>query len=371
MPWLPERLTDEPGVLWRSSLTSPGLGGIAATREYVIVSDRELNDTTDVFRCLDAESGTELWTVRYLALGGFDYGNSSRATPLIHDGRVYLFGADGDLTCAGLSDGEVAWRMNVRDEFDVTDPLPWGFCGSPLIVGERLILNPGGDEGSVVALDPASGDIVWASEGRPPSYGSLIEAEVGGTRQIIGHDAVSLGGWDPESGRRLWTLVPAYPKDFNVPTPVVTGGRVIVSTENNGTRLHGFGDDGRIEEPPAMRFDALAPDTHTPVVIGNRLIGSDGVLYCLDLDDDFRTIWRGRDEVYSRHVCLIASNERLLAWTETGELLLIDPTADEYRLLSRQTVFAGEGGLMAHPAIVGRTIYLRGTNEIVAVSLEE
>jgi hypothetical protein len=51
-------------------------------------------------------------------------------------------------------------------------------------------------------------------------------------------------------------------------------------------------------------------------------------------------------------------------------LLLIDATADEYRLLGRQTVFPGEGGLMAHPAVVGQTIYLRGTSEIVAVSLE-
>lgn len=356
-------------MLWRAPLSSPGLGGIAATLQHVIVSDRELNDSTDVFRCLDAATGDEIWTVRYLALGGFDYGNSSRATPLIDEERAYLFGADGDLTCVGLSDGEVVWRMNVRDEFDVTDPLPWGFCGSPLMVGGRLIVNPGGNEGSIVALDPATGDVLWSTQGEPPSYGSLIEAEIGGVRQIIGHDAVSLGGWDPESGRRLWTLVPTYPKDFNVPTPNITGGRVIVATENNGTRLHRFGADGRIEEQPAARFDDLAPDTHTPVIVGNRLFGSDGVLYCLDLANDLQPIWRGRDESYSRHVCLIASDDRLLAWTETGDLLLIDATADEYRLLGRQTVFPDEGGLMAHPAVVGQTIYVRGGREVVSLSL--
>jgi outer membrane protein assembly factor BamB len=92
----------------------------------VIVSDRELNDTTDVFRCFDAETGRDVWTVRYIAPGKLDYGNSPRATPLIHEGRVFLYGAMGHLTCAELASGRVVWRIDVRDDFDVAESLPWG-----------------------------------------------------------------------------------------------------------------------------------------------------------------------------------------------------------------------------------------------------
>src|ERR1039458_5029996 len=58
---------------------------------------------------------------------------------------------------------------------------------------------------------------------------------------------VSLGGWDPQSGERLWTLTPPAEGDFNVPTPLAVDGKVLLATENNGTRLYGFGNDGKIQ----------------------------------------------------------------------------------------------------------------------------
>ena len=357
-------------VLWRQPLTTRGLGGVAATQQYVIVGDRALNDTADVYRCFDARTGEELWSVSTLALGQLDYGNSSRATPLIHGGRVYLFGAFGDLVCADLATGDVQWRVNVRDDYEVTEPLPWGFCGSPLIDEERLILSPGGEFGSIIALNPIDGEEVWATTGQPPGYGSFIVADIGGARQIIGHDAVSLGGWDPKSGERLWTLTPPQPNDFNVPTPIVDRDTLIVATENNGTRMYRFNDDGRIDPTPEATFADLVPDTQTPIVVGRRLFGASGALYCLDLDNGLQPIWIGKDEALHQHASLVADENRLLAWTESGELLLIDATADEFTVLDRRTLFPGENGLLSHPAIVGHTLYIRGTNEIQALSLE-
>ena len=38
------------------------LAGVAATAGFVIVSDRELNDTVDLFRCLKADDGKEVWS---------------------------------------------------------------------------------------------------------------------------------------------------------------------------------------------------------------------------------------------------------------------------------------------------------------------
>ena len=49
---------------------------MAATSEYVIASGRELADTNDLFRCLRASDGTEVWSLRYAAAGGLDYGNT-------------------------------------------------------------------------------------------------------------------------------------------------------------------------------------------------------------------------------------------------------------------------------------------------------
>ena len=84
--------------------------------------------------------------------------------------------------------------------------------------------------------------------------------------QVIGHDAVSLGGWEPVTGKRLWTLLPEKPNDFNVPTPIALDDKLLVSTENNGTRLYEFDDNGLLKPKPVAVNRKLAPDTHTPIV---------------------------------------------------------------------------------------------------------
>lgn len=222
-------LPDNPGaevkVVWRNPLTHQGLGGIAATEDLVVFGDRDIDDTHDVWRCLDSFTGAELWQVKILAGANLDYGNSPRTTPLIHEDKVYLLGALGDLLCVDFVSGEIHWQCNLRDRFGATSELTWGYCGSPLLVDNLLIVAPGAKDASIVALDESSGDVVWKTPGSGPSYGSLIVGTFGGKKQIVGHDAISLGGWDVSSGKRLWSVVPDVPGDFNVPTPLSFDGK--------------------------------------------------------------------------------------------------------------------------------------------------
>lgn len=356
-------------MIWRKPLAARSLGGVAATGRFVLVGDRALNDTADAFLCLDAESGRTVWSLRYPAPGKLDYGNTSRATPLIVGDRVFLFGAMGHLTCVDLASGRQLWQKDVRAEFDITARLPWGLCGSPLFIDDQLVLQPGGNEGSLVALDPATGDTIWATEGGPPSHGSLIAATLGGRRQLVGHDATSLGGWDAADGKRLWTIVPEFPNDFNVPTPVVHDGRLIVATENNGTRLFCFDRDGRIIKQPQAVREEIAPDVHSPVVVGNRLFIVHQGLFCLDLRNPLEVVWKGTDPAFSSHTSLIASGNRLLVITDSGELLLVDALADRLTIAGRTHLLPDETGMYAHPALVGDRLYLRGNSEVVCISI--
>ena len=141
--------------MWRQTLAGPGLGGIAATRNFVLFGDRDLDNRHDVFRCLDAATGLPLWQVQYPAEGKLDYGNTPRATPLVHGELVYLFGAFGDLHCVRLDSGEVVWRKNLRQQFGVSSKLVWGACSSPLLVDGRLIVNPGGQRRLAGGAGPA------------------------------------------------------------------------------------------------------------------------------------------------------------------------------------------------------------------------
>jgi outer membrane protein assembly factor BamB len=343
---------------------------VAATGKEIVVVDRDPSDKFDIFRCLEADTGKERWTIRYPAPGNLDYGNSPRATPQIVDGRVYLFGAFGNLTCAELKTGAIVWRRDVRREFRVTEQLVWGFAGSPLVVDGKLVVQPGGSEASIVALDPATGELVWRTPGEPAAFASPIVAELGGRRQIVSYDKTSLGGWDIATGKRLWRLVPPEDDDFNVPTPIGVDGRLLVSTENNGTRAYEFAKEGVIRPEPTAKFDDLAPDTHSPVVVGDRLFGIwEGDFYCLDA----RTLkprYVAHDEALTEYSTILASEERLLIVTQYAEALLIDPRADEWKVVSRVKLFEDESGAYAHPAIVGNKLYVRASDRVACFSLE-
>jgi outer membrane protein assembly factor BamB len=324
----------------------------------------------DVWRCLKAADGKEAWSHRTPAIGNLDYGNSPRATPLVHDGHAYLFGAFGDLACVELKTGKERWSQNIRDEFDAKDERKWGMCASPLITDGKLIVHPGGKDAAVVALDPKTGKPVWKTPGKPAGYGSFIAAKFGGTLQIVGHDAETLGGWDAKTGKRLWTLTPEQRKDFNVPTPIVVGDRLLVTTENNGTRLFAFKAEGTIEPKPVATNKKLAPDTHTPVVAGDRLFGVSGRLYCLSLKDGLKEFYDESGTAFSRYCAAVATGTRVLVVSRSGELILLDATAKEYTELARLAVFGkDEKGVYAHPAFVGTRVYLRGSGSVVCVEL--
>jgi hypothetical protein len=129
-------------LLWSHTMTGPGMSGLAVADGYVIASDKTFGGTDDVFRCLDADSGRQVWKLAYPAPGDMDFTNSPRANPVIHDGLVYLLGAFGHLHCVQLESGEILWKKNLQGDFATKAPT-WGYCSTPLIVGDRLIVNPG------------------------------------------------------------------------------------------------------------------------------------------------------------------------------------------------------------------------------------
>jgi outer membrane protein assembly factor BamB len=173
-----------------------------------------------------------------------------------------------------------------------------------------------------------------------------------------------------ENGERLWKLVPPIEGDFNVPTPVAVNGGVIVSTENNGTRLYRFDESGRIIPKPAAEFADLSPDTTSPVVTRGRVFGAHQGLHCLDVQNGLKPIWHREDDSLGDYSTLIADEERVLVITVRGELILLDAKADECTIISRLRIFDEDEDVYSHPALVGTRLYARGGSSVVCVDLE-
>ena len=286
---------------------------------------------------------------------------------MIHGENVYLLGAFGDLHCVRLSDGAIVWKKNIVREYKAR-LVTWGMTSSPLVVDGRLIVNPGAIDASLVALDAATGKELWRTPGRRSAYASLIVGRFGGVRQIVGYDSASLGGWDIKTGRRLWTIRPPQDGDYNVPTPLALDGRLLVSTESNGTRLYEFDPGGAIRPTPVAQQSDYSPDANTPVAIDGLVFGCRGDLFCLDAST-LKTLWTFSDKAFDDYVSFIAGSGRVLATTICGELILFAAAGDRCRVISRMKVFQ-KGETYSHPALVGGRLYLRGVDRICCVSLE-
>jgi outer membrane protein assembly factor BamB/ABC-type phosphate/phosphonate transport system substrate-binding protein len=359
---VPDSLPQERRLLWSRTMTGVGMSGLAVGANCVVVADKNLDETQDIFHCLDADTGDEKWRIRYPAAGEMDFTNSPRANPVIYQGLVYLLGAFGDLHCAELATGKVVWKKHLVRDFHARRP-QWGYSSTPLLVGDSLIVTPGAPDAALAALDRRTGDVIWKTAGDPPGYASFVRARLGGVDQIVGYDAVSLGGWDPANGKRLWRLIPELDGDFNVPTPIVVDEKILVTSENNGTRLYGFGRDGRIDPKPLAVNQDLTPDTSTPLVLDGLVFGNFGGLMCLDLEGGLATRWESDAEGLTDYCSFIGGNGHLFVMSQMGRLFLVEADRESYQCKATLDLFHDvpdtDREVWSHPALVGNRLYVR------------
>jgi outer membrane protein assembly factor BamB len=371
-PDLPGELPPKPAILWRHPMTAQSLGGVSATSGRLMVSDKSANGEQDIWRCLDADTGRQLWSVACAAAGEMEYSRAPRATPVIDGDQVFLLGAFGDLLCVSLETGNVIWRINLIRRFGGKVP-QWGFCGTPLIVDERVVVQTGHAAAGLVALDRLTGRELWRCPGSLPSYGNLIVAHLGGRRQIVGHDSRTLGGWDPETGRRLWQLAPSGKEGFHVPTPAQVGDLLLVATETDGTRLYPFNQDGTIQQQPWAVSDALAPDVSSPIVRDGFVWGNDNAgIHVLSVADKLRTVWEGSERPYNQYMSLISGPGSVLGAALSGDLFCFASGHPTGRV-TRAAVFQPAGEFQpeawSHPAVVGTRLFWRSAREVACVDL--
>ncbi|MGF2075495.1 PQQ-binding-like beta-propeller repeat protein, partial [Enterococcus casseliflavus] len=72
-------------------------------------------------------------------------------------------GAEGELRVIDAATGVTVWRKNILQDTGASN-LQWGMSASPLVVDDKVIVQPGGSNGrSIVAYDKDSGKRIWGS----------------------------------------------------------------------------------------------------------------------------------------------------------------------------------------------------------------
>ena len=357
-----------PRVVWRKSIGA-GFSGPVVVQGRLILFHRVAG--SEVVEAFDARTGASQWRYSYPTSYRDDFGfdEGPRAVPVVVEGVVYTFGAEGQLHAIGLADGKRIWSEDTRARFGVPKGF-FGAAGSPLVEEGRLLANVGGRMAGIVAFDAKSGKVLWTATDDAASYSSAISATIAGRRSAIFLTRNSLVGLDPATGtvqfQRAWRARQAA--SVNAATPLVIGDLLFVSAEY-GPGAGVLRVDGARLMDLWLSDDVLSNHYATSVYSSGHLYGFHGRQ---EFGQSFRAVEletgqvRWSEDRFGAGTVTLAGN-RLLIVRENGELVIAAASPNAFRPLARAQVLPPT--VRAYPAIADGFLYVRNENTLVCLDL--
>ena len=325
----------------------------------------------EVVEALDAGTGDTVWRHDYPTSYRDDFGfdEGPRSVPVVHDGRVYTFGAQGQLHAVDLETGAGVWQVDTHARYGVRKGF-FGAAGSPLVEDGRVIANVGGRRGGIVAFDAATGDELWTATTHEASYSSPAAGTFGGQRLALVFTRTGLVGLDPATGEirfeNRWRS--RLGASVNAATPLVVGDRVFISA-SYGTGAALLRVDGGTLAEEWSGDDSMTNHYATAVIHDGVLYGYHGrqeyspSLRAVDLSSG--AVRWSEDRFGAGTVTL--AGDLLVVMRESGELMLAEATPAAFRPLARARILPGV--VRAYPALADGRLYARNTDTLVAVDL--
>jgi outer membrane protein assembly factor BamB len=352
-----------PVELWRQPV-GPGWSSFAVQGNFVYTQEQRGED--EVVSCYNLTTGQPVWRHRdAVRFWESNAGAGPRATPTLSNGRVYTLGATGILNALDARDGSVLWSRNAADDTGSKLPI-WGFAGSPLVIGDAVIVATAG---KLAAYDIATGAPRWIGPEGGGGYSSPHLATIDGVPQILLLNTAGAVSVAPADGTLLWKH--EWKGDGIVQPALTADGDVLLGSGS------GMGEDGTrrlavTRGPGGWRVEerwtsiGLKPYFNDFVVHEGHAFGFDGSrLACIGLEDGKRK-WKGGHYGHGQ-IVLLPDQDLLLVLSEKGELALVQAASDQFTELARLPAI--EGKTWNHPVLAGDLLLVRNDQEMVAFRL--
>jgi outer membrane protein assembly factor BamB len=365
---------DGPKLAWKATGIGEGYAAVAVVRGRVYTMGEDKRSS--YVHALDAKDGKKIWSAKVGNVGGGAGYPGPRVTPTVDGDRVYAIGQFGDLVCLSTRDGKLVWRKNLERDFRGVMMSGWGYSESPLVDGDRLVCTPGGPQGTLVALDKATGKLLWRSKDFIDSaaYSSVIAADIGGRRTYIQLTGDSVAGVAAETGDVLWRA-DRKGQTAVIPTPVYADNHVFVTSGYN------IGGDLFRVTPPEGRNSSFKVDKvyHTGdmevhvggvVLVDGNLYGvSDSFLTCIDfltgkLKWKDRSVGKGAVVYADKHLYVRAD-------AQPGDVALVEANRSKYVEKGRFEQPHGSGkNTWAPPVVANGKMYLRDQDVLLCYDIQ-
>jgi outer membrane protein assembly factor BamB len=350
-----------PVAIWRKPV-GPGWSSFAVNDNLVYT--QEQRGENEVVSCYDLATGKLVWKHNDAArFWESNAGAGPRGTPTLNNGRVYTLGATGILNALDARNGAVIWSRNAASDTKSKTP-GWGFSGSPLVVGDVVIVAA---SGALAGYDVGTGNPRWLGPTGEAGYSSPHLFTIGGVEQVLFTNGKGVSSVAPADGKLLWKH--DWASDSIVQPAITADGDVLLGSGSGmatGVGLLRIGvENGPNGWTTKERWlsDGLNPYFNDFVVHKDHAYGFDGnTITCIDLKSG-QLKWEGGRYGHGQMVVL-SDQDLLLLISEEGELALVKATPDQFTELARFKAI--EGKTWNHPVIVGDTVLVRNSEEMAA-----
>lgn len=375
--------TQPPKLLWKQPIGA-GWSAFAASNGYAVTMEQRGDE--EWTSCYRVRDGKPLWghaiTARHEnAMGGI----GPRATPTIAGGCVYSVGATGVVQCLDAR-GQPLWQVDLFQRYGLSQQVAevevmWGRAGSPLIVDDLVVVPAGGQTDptnkvkpkSLIALNAATGKVVWEAGDDQISYASPILTTLAGKRQIVIVSEKTVSGHDPATGRQLWN----HPWLGDSSTSATSSQAVPIGSDRL-LLTKGYGGGSELIELTRQSDESfqvrgvwnkprnLQTKFTNVTIIGDHVFGlSDGILECVELETGERQ-WKDRRGDFG-HGQILGVGKLILVQAEDGRVVLIEANPEE--LVELTSFQALEGKTWNNPCLYGKLLLVRNSEQAACYEL--
>jgi outer membrane protein assembly factor BamB len=356
-----------PSRIWEAAGIGEGYSTVAIVGNRIYTTGAIDGDC--IITALDMD-GKQVWTRKNGKAWEGSY-PGTRSIPTITDGLLYHLSGIGNLICLKADSAEAVWSTDILEKFGGRNTT-WGLAESPLVIGDKVICTPGGEDVSMVALDRMTGKVVWkcTGVGDKPGYASPILVEHQGLKQIVTAMSESIVGVRASDGKLLWRYPHKVYADENITTPIFHDGFLIVSgCVRKGTtslQLQVSGNGCSVERHWINR--TLDNKQGGIVLLDGRLYGyaetqsRSEPWMCIDFKSG-ETVFQSapvKSSYKYKNGCLTYADGMFYLFSDNGNMSLAKPTDTDFEVTGRLKIKdPGTRPTWAHPVVFGGRLYIR------------
>ncbi len=352
-------------VVWQTELPGAGHASPIVWDDRVFTVAALPEQQERVLLCLDRPTGAMLWRQPVLTAPlerKHPLNSFASSTPATDGELVYVAFLDRDQMFVAAYDFAGRRRWAVR-------PGPFasmhGFCSSPLLYRDKVILNGDHDGDSyLVALSRADGHTLWKTprDHHTRSYCTPLIRDLAGRPQMVLSGDKCVASYDPNTGRRHWVI--DGPTEQFVASPVWSeqAGLLLITAGFPDHHILAIRPDGTgdvTQTHIVWRTIKGAAYVPSPLVAGDYflVVSDSGVAHCF-VAATGKLAWAER--LGEQHASLVSAGGRVYFLNDEGVMNVVKP-GPEFVRLARNEI--GEK-TFASPALSHGQIFLRGAKHL-------